>query len=175
MRVVDVRSLILKVGTDAGVAMLLSIPGEDAADILGDCPEREGAELLASIASAQPSAASDIMTMLPTARAARLLEQLRSRAAADILAAMPTTGAVRILDRASTQAAARGVKDVPVRHAVPLLRGMNTYHVGRPCSAVSTPSPPRPYFARTGDWRLPCCPCLRTPSAGTSPGIGKRA
>jgi len=86
MRVEDVRDLILKVGTDTGVAMLLSIPADDAAAILASCPNREGADLLSGIASAQPATGSAIMEMLNTQDAARLLEHLSNRVAAGILA-----------------------------------------------------------------------------------------
>ena len=127
MRVEDVRDLILKVGTDTGVAMLLSIPGEDAAAILASCPDRERADLLAGIASAQPPAASAIMEMLSTPDAARLLDHLGSRSAAVILAGMPSRPAVRILDATSAKTAARSVKYMPVRYAVPLFSAMPSH------------------------------------------------
>ena len=127
MRVDDVRDLILTVGTDTGVAMLLSIPGQDAAAILASCPDRDGANLLIGVASAQPHAASAIMDMLTTGDAARLLENLGRRTAADVLAGMPPRHAVRILDAASDQTAAGAVKNMPVRSQAQLLRTMNSY------------------------------------------------
>jgi flagellar motility protein MotE (MotC chaperone) len=127
MRVDDVRDLILTVGTDTGVAMLLSIPGQDAAAILASCPDREGANLLTGVASPQPGAASAIMDMLNTGDAARLLEHLGNRTAADILASMPPRHVVRILDTATDQTAARAVKNMPVRYQVLLFRAMNSY------------------------------------------------
>jgi eukaryotic-like serine/threonine-protein kinase len=127
MRVDDVRDLILTVGTDTGVAMLLSIPRQDAAAILASCPDRAAANLLTGMASAQPRAASAMMDMLSTGDAARLLEHLGNGTAAEVLAGMPPRHVVRILDAASDQTAARAIKNMSVRSQVLLLRAMNSY------------------------------------------------
>ena len=127
MRVVDVRDLILTVGTDTGIAMLMSIPGQDAAAILASCPDRNGANLLTGVASAQPHVASAIMGMLNTGDAIRLIGHLGSRTAAEILTGMPPWHVARILDAASDQIAARAVKNMPVQFLILVFRAMNSY------------------------------------------------
>jgi Protein kinase domain/MgtE intracellular N domain len=120
----DAREMVRSVGTDAGVAMLLDMPEEHAAQVLAGYPAPVAGGLIKAIGLARPQAAGSILQILLSNEAGHALRYLSSRAAASILAAMPVGEAVRILSRADVRTAGGVIMELPSEVSAQVVKAM---------------------------------------------------
>ena len=118
------REMVRSVGTHAGVAMLLDMPEEHAAQVLAGYPAPVAGGLIKAIAATRPQAAGAILQMLLSSDAGRALYYLSSRAAASILVAMPVSEAVRILSRADVRSAGGVIMELPSEVSAQVVKAM---------------------------------------------------
>jgi hypothetical protein len=108
------REIVRSVGTKAGVAMLLDMTEEHAAQVLAGYPTPVAGELIKAIAAIRPQAAGAILQMLLSSDAGNALYYLNSRAAASILVTMPVSEVVRILSRADVRTVGGVLMELPL-------------------------------------------------------------
>jgi serine/threonine protein kinase/flagellar motility protein MotE (MotC chaperone) len=120
----DAREVIQNVSKDTGVAMLLDMPGEQAARILASYPSREGGELLQGIVAARLAAATAILRMLRTPEAGRVVGYMKAESAASILATMPVDEVLRIISHMGVRTAAGIIATMPIEVSAQLAKSM---------------------------------------------------
>jgi flagellar motility protein MotE (MotC chaperone) len=120
----NVRETIRNVGTDTGVAMLLAMPVDEAAQVLADCEPRLSGALLQGIAAARATTAAAVFRQLRSAAAGRTFAYLRPETAAAVVAELSRADALRILDSTDERTAAGVVMAMPVPAAATLLKSM---------------------------------------------------
>ena len=118
------------IDTEAGTAMLLSLPETDAAQILGGYPPRVAAELLQAATGSRPRAAAAILRLLSDASSSQITDYLSPQAAASLLSAIPASEAVRILDQADIRTAAGIIMELPVQVSAQLASSMTDRRAG---------------------------------------------
>jgi flagellar motility protein MotE (MotC chaperone) len=113
LKLADAGEAIRDGGTDVGAAMLLAMPGDQAAEILAGYPPRLAGDLIAAIAAGRPEIASAILQMLTAGGAGHIVDLLSPGTAASIVAGMPAAEAVRVLGRTSVRTAAGVIMELP--------------------------------------------------------------
>jgi hypothetical protein len=134
LRSADAFEAIRSVGTDAGVEMLLDMPGYQAAQVLARYRPRARGELLQGIAATRPDVAGTILQMLSSVDIGPTMSQLMPETAASMLVAIPADEAVRILNHTSARAAAEVIMKLPVEVSAPLMKARlrQACHRGHP-------------------------------------------
>jgi Mg/Co/Ni transporter MgtE len=120
----DARESIRKANTDDGVAILLGVSEENAAQILAGLRSREAGALIQAIAVTQPKTAGTILKILSSSGAGHAVDFLSASVAASVLTAMPVRDAARILVRTSPRTGAQIVMELPHHTSVFLIKGM---------------------------------------------------
>ena len=128
LRIPDAVEILSSSSTDSGVALLLGMADDRAANVLARCSRQVAGHLLQDMAVTQPKTAGSILHIFPVRLRGEVLGHIRPAAAAMILTAMPVAEAARILDEADTRTAARGMAELPGDHAGQLLTAMEEPH-----------------------------------------------
>jgi tRNA A-37 threonylcarbamoyl transferase component Bud32 len=126
------REAIRRAGADTGVAMLLALSNENAAQVLAGLRAREAGAIIQAIAASKAQIAGEILQALSLTAAGHAVDYVSPPAAASIFVAMPAREAARILGRASPRTTAEIVmelaaasvqmlKAMPARRAVTVL------------------------------------------------------
>jgi Protein kinase domain/MgtE intracellular N domain len=125
-RLDDARELIKNLGVDTGVAMLLQMSENEAAQVLADCPFPLCGQLLQGIAAARPATAATILRLLRAAKAGRAFSYLRPDTAAALVAMMAPADALRVLDSTDERTVAGVIMELDPPTSTALLKSMSS-------------------------------------------------
>jgi len=123
-RLEDARNKVREVGTDAGVALLLAMPDDHAAQVLAGYPAHVAGGLIQVMAMSRPQTAGTILQTLSAASAGRAMDYLTPGTAASLLIAMSPGAAAPIVSRTDVRTGAAVIMELPVVAAAELIRGM---------------------------------------------------
>lgn len=125
VHVANASQVVQSAGTDAGAAVLLGLPEDEAARILAGYRPSDVGKLLHAMAAIRPRTVGAIMQMLSLTAAGRALDYMSPGSAAPVLAGLPASEAVSILGRADVRTAAGVIMALASEDAVRLIEVMS--------------------------------------------------
>jgi hypothetical protein len=120
----DARELVRRASPEDGMAILLAVSEENAAQILAGLRSREAGALIQAIARTRPATAGTMLKILSSSGAGHAVDYINASVAASILTAVPIREAARILVRTNPRTGAQIVMELPHATSVALVKGI---------------------------------------------------